>query len=183
MLPADQRLHGHDLVRAQGDLGLEVQHQLVTIGGSTQRVLDHGPPHGAGLHGLIEEVDRAATALVGHLAGGLGLAEELFGPDLAGWGSRHADRGGEEHLDTGGGERGLEGGEDSGAQPRCVGFAEARVAHEDELVAAPAREGVGRAAEAVEPFGHQAQEHVADLTTEAVVLLLEAIDAHEQDGH
>ena len=83
VLPAHQRLDRDDLVRAQRHLGLEVQHQLLALGGAAQRVLDLGAPEGAGLHVLVEVVDGGAAALLGHLAGGVGLAQELVGADVA----------------------------------------------------------------------------------------------------
>ena len=55
----------------------------LALGGAAQRVLDLGPAQGAGLHVLVEVVDGAAAPLLGHLAGGVGLAQELVGADLA----------------------------------------------------------------------------------------------------
>ena len=63
-----------------------------------ERVLHLGSAERAGLHLLVEVVDGAAAALLGHLTGGVGLAQQLVGGDVAGGRRRHADRRGEEHL-------------------------------------------------------------------------------------
>ena len=109
VVPADQRLHGDDLVGAQRHLGLVVQDQLAPVRGAPERVLHLGPTQGPGLHLLVEAVDRAAAVLLGHLARGLGLAQELVGAHLAGAGDPDADGGREEQLDAGRLEGRLEG--------------------------------------------------------------------------
>ena len=110
VLPSHERLDGDDLVRAQRHLGLVVEHELVAVGGAPQGVLHLGPAQRAGLHLLVEEVDGAPAALLGHLPGGVGLAQELVGAHLAGRRGRHPDRRGEEHLGAASRERRLEGG-------------------------------------------------------------------------
>ena len=47
VLPAHERLDGHDLVGPQRHLGLVVQDQLAAVGGAPQRVLHLGPPQRA----------------------------------------------------------------------------------------------------------------------------------------
>ena len=105
MLPAHERLHGHDLVGAQRDLGLEVQHELAPAGRASQGVLDLGPAQHAGLHVVVELLHGAAATLTGQLAGRVGVAEELIRGHRTGLPDGQPDRCGEEHLRALDGER------------------------------------------------------------------------------
>ena len=56
------------------------------------------------------------------------------------------------------------------------------VAEHDELVAAEPGHGVAVAGAAREAFGHLDQQRVADVVTEAVVHVLEAVEVEQQDA-
>ena len=77
VLPAQQRLHRDHLPRAQIELGLVVQQQLVTTQRAVQVVLTIDPGHHLVAQRIVEEAHLPTAGALRAVHGGVGLAEQL----------------------------------------------------------------------------------------------------------
>nr|BFE72914.1 hypothetical protein GCM10020092_062150 [Actinoplanes digitatis] len=179
MLPADQRLQPVDLVVAEADLGLVVQHQFVAFDRAAQLGL-HGQPVGRvgdAVLGVEHDVGGAALALVHR---GVRALEQLLDLGAVPRVERDAEAGldAQRHAVEDGladqfGAGGLDQVEHGVlGQP---GYDQA------ELVAAEAGHGVAPAQRLREPGSDQPQQLVAGVVAQGVVDLLEAVQVDEHD--
>ena len=108
------------------------------------------------------------------------MAHELVGPLVAAVPHRDTDRGREHHLVGAEDERGAQHlVEATGAIGDLVDVAHL-VAEHDELVAAEPGDRVALTRSRPEPLGHLDEQGVADVVTEAVVDVLEAVEVEQQ---
>ena len=142
MVPAQERLDADDLGGAERDLGLVVEDELAPVGRAAKRVLDLRAAQRASAHLGVEEVQRGAALLLGHLARGVGAAQHVVDRQLARRRGRDADRTGCVDAVQADRERVVERGEDPVAELERVGVGFDALTQHDELVATPARHGV-----------------------------------------
>ena len=180
--PAQKRLAGGNLAR------LQIEQRLVedlegVVGERVAKVelkaAARVRPH---VHLGLEEAPGAALVGLGPVERHVGDLEQVVRPGGVVGRQRDADAGADDDLMpvdlVGLAERG----HDAPGQRRRFVAAGDRRLHDDELVAAEARDDVGRAHQPAQAIGHGAQEHVAARMAERVVDLLELVEVDEHDG-
>src|SRR6185503_3072655 len=181
-VPADEGLDADDPAGRDGELGLEVDDELVVRDRLTQVGLDRLAGDGAVADDLVEHRPAAAAGLLGAVHGGVGVANEVGGLGVRVGRDRDADAAADERVTVLErewlGQR-LE--QPLGDGDRVVRLGDV-LAHEDELVAAEARGHLVAADGAAQALGDGEQEAVAGVVAETVVDDLEAVEVDEQDG-
>ncbi len=182
MLPAQQRLDRHDRVVVQRDDRLIGDPQLAALQRPAQIVLQRETRDGAQAHRTIEHLEAPASAALGLIHGGVGVAHEI-GRQTVGIAGKHdpeARLG--EMLARAERERQLEGPNHAFCDVRSRGLVGNLLEQHDELIAAKARDRVTRAQGALQPRRDPHQQLVAGAMAEAVVDELEVVDVQEHDG-
>ena len=163
VLPAHERLDGGDGAALQLDDRLVDDAQLALLDPAPQLVLGPQPREHALAEHVVEQLVAAAAALLRAVHGGVGVAQEVGRVGVGGLGDRDPDAGGDEVLARREHDRLVDRLRDAlGNADRLVRAVEL-LAHDEELVAAEARDGVGRPDGIVQPRGERDQQVVARL--------------------
>ena len=165
---------------SRAHLRLEVQHELVARQRLRQLALGHqGCVRGAG-HRRVEELEVRATACLGEIHRRVGVLDQLVGGGAVVREHRDADRRRDRDRAPLGVDRHFDRGQQLGRH--LLDLAPRRHAGQQhhELVAAEARDQVGRAQAVGEPRGHGGEQRVADEVAERVVDALEVVEVDEQ---
>ena len=180
VIPAHQRLDARDAFVAEIHDGLIHDAQLVEVERAPQLVLGAPTRERAHPQVVVEDVVASATALLCAVHRRVGVAQQGVGLLMA-VSQRDADAGGDELGARVEHERPCEaGGDPLGGGDRDP-LARDLLEQQAELVAAEARDRVGRAHRLAQAGGDVDQEVVAGLVAERVVDLLEVVHVDEQD--
>jgi hypothetical protein len=180
MLPAQQRLEAGDPVLAEVEERLEDEKQLVARDGALEVRLQRLAIAGQPVVADLEEADRAGSGLLGAVERRVGVLHDVEGRVAVARCQHDADAGRARELAALDRERLGEGCDKALGDferilgPRQVGH------HQRELVAADARDVLGRAGAALQAACDLDQEFVAGGVAELVVDLLEAIEIEQQ---
>ena len=175
--PAHQRLEARKLVALQVQERLVVELELPVGEGSTQVPLELVAGAHASVHLVFEEPVPAPLLLLRAIEREVGVLEELVGVRPVARRHRNADADAEHDLEPLPEHEGLvHHGDDLPGEVAGVGRRERGILHDDELVAAHARERVDLTHGTLQARRDPLQELVADRVTERVVDLLEAIE-------
>lgn len=186
--PAHQGFQANDAIVVQVELRLEFEAEL--RGGQAhafQRLAQGGfdlqSLHRGGVHARREEAEVVAAGGLGVVHGRVGVANQQLGGVAVGGKQADADAGRRvermlaDAIDLGQGTPKLAG--DAGDRHRIADIGQ----HDQELVAAEPRRDVAGADAAGQSPGHFHQQAIADMMTERVVDVLEAVEIDQQDGH
>ena len=175
MLPAQHGLQAHHGPAAHVHLGLEEQPQLPAVQGLAYLLDGLVGDHHLAIAQYIEQVEAVAAALLGHVHGLIGMAQQGVGILVVGGKQGHADTG--EDIDVLALDRIRLG--NGGQHPLQRGAQLQHVAHvtqdQHELVAPQARHHVFATDDRAQPRGHLHQQQVATGMAITVVDRLEAI--------
>ncbi len=97
VVPAQQGLGPEDRAGPQVDDGLEVEQELVALDAAAQGLLGGEPCDDTGPEVVVEHLDAVATPALGHVHGGVGVAQQLARLLVSG-GDDHADADRHVHL-------------------------------------------------------------------------------------
>nr|GEU28461.1 hypothetical protein [Tanacetum cinerariifolium] len=183
IVPADQRLHLGQPARAGVHDGLVHQAEFVVVDGAAQGAVDHQRILGGRVHRIVEGPHFAPPRLLGLIHGDVGIAHQHVAVGAMGRVTGHADAG--RHPDRVVRQvepRGKGGNDVLGAPARGIlGGAGGQVGnHDDEFVAAEARQQVVGAQDAKQALGGLAQQLVAGRVAERIVDALELVEVEEQ---
>ena len=178
--PADQRLHPDHARRLHLDDGLEVEDELLPVGGSLQVQLELEPLRERLVHVALEDLVAALPLALGLVHRQVGVAEQVLGllqPD------RDPDAAGDEHLAALDLDHPLDRVEGEARHPGDLDRLTDVLDEDRELIAAEPGDGVRRSHHRGEPLPDDDQQLVPGGVPEAVVDRLEAVQVGEQHAH
>ena len=159
-----------------------MEDELLALDGAAQVRLHLQQVHGAGVHGLVEDLVAGLAERLGAVHRRVRVAQDFLGPLVAGAGERDADADGREDLVA----AEIEGQGQLLLQPLGhvyrLGHARQIFQQHRELVAAEARHRVAGAQADFEAARDADEQLVADHVAETVVDDLEAVEVEEEHG-
>jgi hypothetical protein len=180
MLPARERLHGHDIPALERDDRLVVDPQLAADQRTAHLHLQPECLHRVAVHRLVEELVTRAAESLRTVHRRVGVTEQGFRPVVVGPADDHADAGGAHHFVALQHEGTRQGALHALGRLRRLPRLLQLLEHQGELVAAHADEDLAGCQTPREPRRYLDQQPIAREMPEAVGDRLEPIDVHQQ---
>ena len=181
MIPAYQGFEAADFLAREVDDRLVVQLELAGRQRLAQVLLHDAAGLHLQVHRGLEEAERAAAVALGAVEREVGVAQQFVGARSVAGTDRNADADADHGLlavDVIGLAQRID---DALRQRRGLGGVRDRGLHDDEFIAAHARDRVGLADESAQPLGDDPQQLVAAGMAERIVDGLELIEVEMMD--